>query len=103
MDLLVNVDTGPLYSYGKLEIRGLDLIGEPAIRKMWGERQGKPYDSEAPEAFLKEVHDQGVFDNLGATRSETKVNEPAKTVDVTLVFSASKPPPDPRKKTSEIP
>jgi len=103
VDLLVNVDTGPLYSYGKLEIRGLDLIGEPAIRKMWGERQGKPYDSEAPEAFLKEVHDQGVFDNLGATRSETKVNEPAKTVDVTLVFSASKPPPDPRKKTSEIP
>jgi hypothetical protein len=32
-----------------------------------------------------------MFDNLGPTSAETKVNEDAKTVDVTLVFSPSKP------------
>ena len=103
VDLAVNVDTGALYAYGKLEIRGLDVIGEPAIRKMWGLREGKPFDSEAPDAFLKEVQDQGVFDNLGSASSETKVNEAAKTVDVTLLFAGSKPPDSRRRKLGQKP
>ena len=82
----MNVDAGTLFNYGKLEIRGLDVLSEPAIRKMWGEREGKPFDAGYPDAFLKQVKDQGIFDNLGETSSQTKINEDAKTVDVTLIF-----------------
>src|SRR5579872_354620 len=91
VDLAVNVDAGPEFKYGTLEIRGLDVISEPAIRKMWGTKEGKPFDAEYPDAFLKDVHDQGIFDNLGDTSAQTKVNEDRKTVDVTLIFLGSKP------------
>jgi outer membrane protein insertion porin family len=103
VDLAVNVDAGALFSYGKLEIRGLDVISEPAIRKMWGARDGKPFDAGYPDAFLKEVKDQGIFDNLGETSSQTKVNEDAKTVDVTLVFLGSKPPDSGRNRLGKQP
>jgi outer membrane protein assembly factor BamA len=101
VDLMVNVDAGALFTYGKLDIRGLDLIGEPAIRKMWGTKEGKPFDPEYPDAFLKEVHDQGMFDNLGATSSETKIHEDSKTADVTLIFQGSKPADAGRKRLRE--
>jgi outer membrane protein assembly factor BamA len=91
VDLAVNVEAGARYTYGKLEIRGLDLIGEPAIRKMWCSKDGAPFDPEYPDSFLKEVHDQAMFDNLGVTSSEIKVNEDSKTADVTLIFQGSKP------------
>jgi len=97
VDLAVNVDAGALFNYGKLEIRGLDVISEPAIRKMWGARDGKPFDAGYPDAFLKEVKDQGIFDNLGETSSQSKVNEDAKTVDVTLIFVGTKNPDAARK------
>jgi len=57
---------------------------------MWGAKEGKPFDAEYPDAFLKDVHDQGIFDNLGDTSAQTKVNEDRKTVDVTLIFLGSK-------------
>jgi outer membrane protein insertion porin family len=98
VDLAVNVDAGPEFKYGALEIRGLDLNGEPAIRKMWGAREGKPFDSDSPDAFLKDIRDQGLFDNLGDTSAQTKVNEANKTVDVTLIFLGSKPTDTGRKR-----
>ncbi len=90
VDLLLTLESGAQFQYGKLTIQGLDLIGEPAIRKMWGDRTGKPFDPAAPDAFLKEIREGGLFDNLGNTSSSTKVNEDAKTVDVTLVFAGTK-------------
>ena len=90
VDLLLTVEPGAQFQYGKLTIEGLDIVGEPPVRKMWGDRTGKPFDAEAPEDFLKEVREAGMFDNLGKTSSSTKVNENAKTVDVTLVFEGTK-------------
>ena len=103
VDLAVNVDAGALFNYGKLEIRGLDVISEPAIRKMWGARDGKPFDAGYPDAFLKEVKDQGIFDNLGETSSQSKANEDAKTVDVTLIFVGTKNPDAGRKRPGPQP
>lgn len=90
VDLLLTVEPGPQFMFGKLTVEGLDLIGEPAVRKMWGEREGKPFDPEFPDAFLKDIHDEGMFDNLGKTSSSTKINEETKIVDVTLTFEGSK-------------
>ena len=97
VDLVVTIQPGAQFTFGNLDVKGLDLIGEPAIRKMWGEKNGKPFDPEFPDAFLKDVRDQALFDNLGQTSSEAKVNEASKTADVTLIFNG-KPAQDPRRK-----
>ena len=92
VDLVVDVTAGEIYNYGKLEIRGLDIYTEPVVRKMWGDREGKPFDAGAPDAILQSIKDQLVFDSLGDTASEVKVNEAAKTVDVILTFKGTRNP-----------
>ncbi len=63
------------------------MISEPAIRKAWDLKTGSPFQPEYPDSFLKDIRDEGIFDNLGKTRAETQINEASKTVDVTLYFS----------------
>jgi outer membrane protein insertion porin family len=89
VDLQVTMDPGPQFTLGKLDIMGLDIMSEPAIRKMWGIQVGRPFDPAYPDAFLKEIRDQDLFDNLGKTRAETQVHEQSKTADVTLYFSGA--------------
>jgi outer membrane protein insertion porin family len=81
------IDPGPLYTLGKLEIVGLDVVTEPEIRKMWGLALGRPFNVEYPDHFLARVKDGGVFDDLKSTRAETMINARNHTVDVTLYFN----------------
>jgi outer membrane protein insertion porin family len=81
------IDPGPLYTLGKLDIAGLDIESEPVIRKMWGMAPGRPFNVEYPDHFLSRVKDSGVFDNLKNTRAETKIDAANHTVDVTLYFN----------------
>jgi len=81
------IDPGPLYVLGKLDIVGLDIVTEPEIRKMWGLEPGRPFNVEYPDHFFARVKDGGVFDDLKSTRAETKVNAGDRTVDVTLYFN----------------
>ena len=81
------IDPGPLYTLGKLDIVGLDVVTEPEIRKMWGLAPGHPFNVEYPDHFLARVKDGGVFDDLKSTRAETKINAGNHTVDVTLYFN----------------
>ncbi len=81
---------GPQFLTGKLQIVGLDVIAEPAIRKVWGLPAGQPFNASYPDHFLKVIRDEGLFDNLGATKSETKIHEDTRTVDVTLRFEGPK-------------
>jgi outer membrane protein insertion porin family len=81
------IEPGPLYTLGKLNIVGLDIETEPEIRKMWGIAPGKPFNVEYPDHFLSRVKEGGVFDDLKTTRAETKINAAAHTVDVTLYFN----------------
>jgi len=81
------IDPGPLYTLGKLNIVGLDIETEPEIRKMWGIAPGKPFNVEYPDHFLSRVKEGGVFDDLKSTRAETKINAGNHTVDVTLYFN----------------
>jgi outer membrane protein insertion porin family len=89
VDLTVTIELGPQFTMGKLEIAGLDIHSEPAIRKVWAIQPGAPFQPEYPDAFLNGLREQGVFDNLGKTTSETNIDEKAHTVDVTLHFSGS--------------
>ncbi|HBY58840.1 MAG TPA: hypothetical protein DEH78_03400, partial [Solibacterales bacterium] len=85
-DLFVKVETGPQYTMGRLTLRGLDIHGEAAIRKLWGLKEGSPFDASYPEHFLRRIEQDGVFDNLKKTKPETRVLEEEKLVDVTLHF-----------------
>ncbi len=92
VDLTVRIIEGPRYLFGRLKIDGLDVIGEPAIRKMWSIKPGAPFNADYPDYFLSRVKEDGVLDNLGDTKAIVKANETAKTVDVTLVFSGEAKP-----------
>jgi outer membrane protein insertion porin family len=99
--LTFRVDRGPQYVLGTLDIQGLDILTEPAIRKMWGIKPGQPFDADYPEEFLKQVRDEGVLDNLGDTRSKIQEDDAARKVDVTLVFKGA--PPQPKKRPGQDP
>jgi outer membrane protein insertion porin family len=89
VDIAVNIEEGPQFMFNKLVIQGLDLEGEPAIRKLWTMKEGKPFNPEYPDYFLAQIKERGVFDNLGDTKASTQVNEQNRTVDVTLSFRGS--------------
>jgi len=98
VDVAVKVDAGPQYTMGKLEMQGLDLEGEAEMKRMWTIGLGKPFNPDYPDHFLKTVKDEGVFDHLGKTKADTKVNAAQHTVDVTLVFAGEDPATKPNRR-----
>ena len=86
VDVMVHIDEGPQFTFGKLTIQGLDLEGEAAMRKLWAMKEGKPFNPDYPDYFLAQVKERGLFDNLGDTKANVNVNEQNRTVDVTLNF-----------------
>ncbi|HWQ57046.1 MAG TPA: POTRA domain-containing protein [Bryobacteraceae bacterium] len=87
VDVVIKVEQGPRFTFGKLEVNGLDLHGEAAIRKLWAPQPGRPFNIDYPEYFLNRIREDMVFDNLKRTRAVTQVNEEQRTVDVTLFFN----------------
>jgi outer membrane protein insertion porin family len=81
------IDPGPLYTLGKLDVLGLDIETEPVVRKMWGIAPGRPFNVEYPDHFLARVKQDGVFDNLKSSRAETNIDAQRHKVDVTLYFN----------------
>lgn len=86
VNVIYQVEAGPRFTFGALKVEGLDILTEPAIRKLWGLKPGQPFDADYPEFFLNRIREDGVFDNLGRTRSSIQVNEAGQTVNVTLYF-----------------
>mgnify|MGYP001793532915 CR=1 FL=1 len=64
---------------------------------MRGQNTANPFAPLVPECFLNTLRPLALFDLRGATSSVTKVNEAAKTADVTLIFNGT-PAQDPRRK-----
>ena len=61
------------------------------MKRMWSVKEGKPFNPEYPDLFLKRVHEEGLFDNLGPTKSEVKLNSRDHIADVTLRFQGEDP------------
>lgn len=89
VDIAVHVDAGPQYIMGKLNLVGLELEGEAQIKRMWGLKDGKPFNPDYPDKFLARVKEDSVFDHLGKTKAETKIDAKNHVVDVTLTFAAA--------------
>jgi outer membrane protein insertion porin family len=86
IEILIKVDRGERYHFNSLTIKGLDIEGENAVRKMWAEKPDDPFNADYPAYFLKEVQSAGLFDYLGPTRSEVKIDDQAHLADVMLYF-----------------
>lgn len=90
LDLIVDVKPGARFSMGTLTIKGLDVISEPVIRKLWRMNAGDPYKESYPDQFLAMIQAEGYFDNLARTGAEAILNEKTYTADVTLNFLGAK-------------
>ena len=86
------VTPGSQFTFRSLKIEGLDLLSEPPIRKMWGLKEGKPFNAEYPTKFLNDIREQQLFDHLGeGTKATLNIDDKANAVDVTLEFKGDKP------------
>ena len=90
INLTYTISPGPVYTFQTLSIQGLDIESEPQIRKLWGEKPGKPFNPDYPDFFLKRVREMGLFDNLGSTRSTFTPEDSNHTVTVNLFFAGNK-------------
>jgi outer membrane protein assembly factor BamA len=86
VDVTIRTNSGPQFKMGALNIKGLDIESEPAIRKVWGMKEGAPYDDTYPQSFLTQIQEGGYFDNLRSARFDNEVNRTTNTVEVTLYF-----------------
>ncbi|MBI5086839.1 MAG: hypothetical protein HZB13_19860 [Acidobacteria bacterium] len=91
VDVLVEVEAGPQYLFRTLTVKGLDLQSEPALRKLWALKPGDVFRKSYPEMFLGQIRERGVFDNLGETKAEVKVDDAALRVDVVLTLKGAPP------------
>ena len=91
VDVAVHIDAGALYTMGKLTIVGLDLNGEAEILRIWTMKEGKTLNPEYPDFFLNRVKEEALFEGLGATKADMKVDAQKHTADVTLTFTAEDP------------
>jgi len=91
VNVAVRVDAGPLYHMGRLDIVGLDLSGEAEMKRIWTLQEGQAFNPEYPALFLKRVREGGMFDNLGQTKADVKVDEKAHVANVTLNFKGVPP------------
>lgn len=85
-DLLIRVQAGPQFLFGRLVIEGLDLNAEAAIRRMWTLKPGRPFNADYPEYFLSRVREEGVLENLKKAAARVTPHEETGTADVTLEF-----------------
>jgi outer membrane protein insertion porin family len=92
VSLTLWVDAGTMFTMRKLTIVGLDLDSEAEINRIWTMKPGKPFNPDYPDLFLKRVKEEGLFDNLGKTKAEFKINDQDHTADVTLTFNGGTPP-----------
>jgi outer membrane protein assembly factor BamA len=88
-DVIFHIDSGPQYHMGKLFIKGLDLNGEAEIKRIWTLKLGAVYDPDYPNHFLESVRTEGLFDHLGKTTADTKIDAKTISVDVTLTFAVA--------------
>ena len=84
----VHIEPGPQYVMGKLTLVGLDLNGEAEIKRIWTMKEGKVVNPEYPDHFLDRIREEGLFDGLGKTKADVKVNDATHVVDVTLTFGS---------------
>ncbi len=89
VNLIYAMQPGPVYKFGTLNVHGLDIQSEPAVRKLWAEKPGEPFNPDYPEFFLKRIKEMGIMDNLGTTKSTFVPDSSTHAVAVNLFFKGA--------------
>lgn len=87
VDIALRVAPGALYRFQRLQIKGIDPIGEAAVRKRWGLKVGDPFKLSYPAVFLNRIRQEHMFDNLTKTNWRINENDADHTVEVELIFN----------------
>ena len=61
------------------------------MKRIWTLPEGQAFNPEYPDLFLKRVREGGMFDNLGQTKADVKIDEKAHVANVTLNFKGVPP------------
>jgi len=101
VNVIYDVAPGAVYTFQKLDLRGLDIRTEPAITKLWGEKPGTPFNPDYPEFFLKRVKEQGILDNLAEAKSDYSSDASSHDVTVYLTFKGGEGKTDDEAKKKE--
>lgn len=101
VNVIFNVTPGAVYNFQTLDIQGLDVTSEPAIARLWGEKQGHPFNPDYPDFFLKRVQQQGLFDNLADARSDYSADASTHNVTVHLYFKGGESAKEQERKKKE--
>ncbi|MGC2657272.1 MAG: POTRA domain-containing protein [Bryobacteraceae bacterium] len=103
VDVTYNVAPGPVYNFGTLDIRGLDLVSAPQIQKLWGEKAGAPFNPDYPDFFVKRIKEQQLFDNLSDITSDYSADPNSHLVTVHINFKGGKPKDAKKEKKDQQP
>jgi outer membrane protein assembly factor BamA len=101
VNLVYNVTPGATYNFQTLDVRGLDITGEPVIAKLWGEKPGHPFNPDYPDFFLKRVQERGLFDHLADTHSDYTADASTHNVTVHLYFKGGESKSEQARKKQE--
>jgi outer membrane protein assembly factor BamA len=91
--IVMQIEPGQQFRFGKLYMKGLDLHGEHEIKRIWVMKQGDIFNADYPGYFLGRLVEDGIFDNLQNSRPVITPDEASLTVDVTLIFNEKKAKP----------
>jgi len=86
VEVTFRIEAGPQYVFDRLVIRGLDLVAEAAIQRMWTLKPGQPFNADYPDYFLARIREEGVLENLRKAGALVETDDAARTVRVTLEF-----------------
>ena len=100
VDVWFDVKAGDRYMFGRLDVIGLGLDGEAAIRKMWGVKPGDPFPGGYQDRFVRGVKDEQLFDNLGEITVTPTIDRQTHIVDVMLHFATA--PTSPRSTPTQF-
>jgi outer membrane protein assembly factor BamA len=89
VDFWFDVNPGDVYTFGHLEVLGLGLDGEAAIRKLWSVKPGDPFPGGYPDYFVSALKGEDLFDNLGGITATPAINRQTRVVDVSLHFASA--------------
>ena len=101
VNVIYNVTPGAIYNFQTLDIQGLDVTSEPVVARLWGEKQGHPFNPDYPDFFLKRVQQQGLFDNLADARSDYSADASTHNVTVHLYFKGGESTKEQERKKKE--
>ena len=87
--LIFNLNEGPVYRMGTLQILGLPAELARRIARAWRPKPGQPYDGSEPGYIFERFREQLPKDAAPAANTRLKVDDAAATVDVVLDFRGS--------------